>query len=184
MFHVTKEPETVVTGEETTTTDLLWKKHLWNCRYICFSFTTAAKSLVSLSEFQPSGLITLRKSRRAWRLNYFIPIQVSSALNRKLAVRRCRTDKCTIQHPNINSHRKYSQFRRLWDELYLLGHFAPHIAKCKYIYTLWKYVPLFLPSTTSLEVFLLPLLPSKEISVNLEEILYHPPSVWYTVMWC
>lgn len=108
VFHVTKEPETVVTGEETTTTDLLWKKHLWNCRYICFSFTTAAKSLVSLSEFQPSGLITLRKSRRAWRLNYFIPIQVSSALNRKLAVRRCRTDKCTIQQPNNNSQKIFS----------------------------------------------------------------------------
>lgn len=107
VFHVTKEPETVVTGEETTTTDLLWKKCLWNCRYICFSFTTAAKSLISLSEFQPSGPITFGKSQRAWRLNYFFPIQVSSALNRKLAVRRCRTDKCTIQHPNNNSHRKY-----------------------------------------------------------------------------
>lgn len=105
MFHVTKEPETVVTGEETTTTDLLWKKHLWNCRYILFSFTTAAKCLISLSEFQPSGPITFGKSQRAWRLNYFFPIQVSSALNRKLAVRQCRTDKCTIQQPNNNSQK-------------------------------------------------------------------------------
>lgn len=50
-----------------------------------FSVTAPTKWLVSQSEFNPFGLITFAKLRRAARWNHFIPSQISGAQKWKLA---------------------------------------------------------------------------------------------------
>lgn len=49
---------------------------------------------------------------------------------------------------------------------------------------LWVYLWEKTRTNTSLEVFLPHIQKCKEIIVNLEEILYPPSPLWYTVIWC
>lgn len=83
-YHVTNVPETVVTQEKTAINPLQ-KKRLSNGGCIILCIITPTKWLVSPSKFEPFNPITFGKCRTATQLNYFFPIKVSQALNRKLA---------------------------------------------------------------------------------------------------
>lgn len=73
-----------------------------------------------------------------------------------------------IRYANINSNRKYTKFVGQWH----MGHFVSY--RNTSIQTFKVYATILAHTTTTLEVFLAPLLQSKQITVYLKEILYHP----------
>lgn len=75
------------------------------------SVTTPARWLIPPSEFEPSDPATFGKSKRVARLNYFLPIQVSRALNWKLASSVCNAEKISAGSLTL-LHAPLSSFQR------------------------------------------------------------------------